>query len=266
MGASADEGVVGNLSELAERGYTVLPGLLEPTVVDSLRVELDLMLESHASLSAREGDGEFAGAATRRVYDPLARTRALDCLILHPRVSDVLDQALGKQRQLGMTIVSRIDGAQPAQMLHYDAGIYPLRDLGRAVEANVIWAIDDFSIGNGGTVVVPGSHRWPLGRRPTAEDGPTAVVMPAGSAMIYTGNLWHGSGQNNSGERRLGVIFEHVLAWLRPAENHTLAVPRHVLEGLEPRLQALLGYNQPSKYFGFIAGQHPQTWLATQRP
>ncbi len=61
MGASADEGVVGNLSELAGRGYTVLPGLLEPTVADSLRDELDQMLESHADLSAGEGDGEFRG-------------------------------------------------------------------------------------------------------------------------------------------------------------------------------------------------------------
>ena len=112
MGASADEGVVGNLSELDERGYTVLPGLLEPTVADSLRDELDQMLESHADLSAREGDGEFAGAATRRVYDPLARTRVLDYLVLHPQVNEVLDQALGKQRQLGMTIVSRIDDVQ----------------------------------------------------------------------------------------------------------------------------------------------------------
>lgn len=264
MGASADEGVVGNLSALAGRGYTVLPGLLEPTVADSLRDELDQMLESHAGLSAREGDGEFAGPATRRVYDPLARTRVLDCLVLHPRVNEVLDQALGEQRQLGMTIVSRIDDVQPAQMLHYDAGIYPLRGSGRAVEVNVIWAIDDFSIGNGGTVVIPGSHRWPLGRRPTAEDGPTAVDMPAGSALIYAGNLWHGSGENSSGERRLGVIFEHVLAWLRPAENHTLAVPRHVIEGLDPHLQALLGYNQPSKYLGFVAGQHPQHWLQKQ--
>jgi len=61
------------------------------------------------------------------------------------------------------------------------------------------------------------------------------------------------------------VIFEHVLAWLRPAENHTLAVPRHVIEGLDPHLQALLGYNQPSKYLGFVAGQHPQHWLQKQR-
>ncbi len=247
--------------ELAESGFAVLPHLLAPADVVRVREALDALLDAQQVPSLRTEDGRFAGIATKRVYDPLARSRIVDELALHPVVTAVLDAALGPHRQLGMTIVSRIGGRQAAQPLHYDAGIYPLRGFGRDVEVNAIWAIDAFTEANGATVVNPGSHRWPKGRRPTDSDLQLAVEMPPGSVLLYSGDLWHGSGENSNGERRLGVILEYVLAWLRPAENHTLAIPADVLRTLPAKLLDLVGLSQPSPYFGFVAGQPPQTWL-----
>lgn len=246
--------------EVAARGFSVVPALLDQAHILRVRIALDALLDAQHVSSRRSEDGSFAGVATKRVYDPLARTRVLDELVLHPVIDAVLDTTLGP-RQLGMTIVSCIGGRQPAQPLHYDAGIYPLREFGRDVEVNAIWAIDAFTAANGGTVVVPGSHLWPRGRRPTDSDVRVTVEMPPGSVLLYSGNLWHGSGENTNGERRLGVILEHVLHWLRPAENHTLAVSTDVLRTLPAKMLDLLGLGQPSPYFGFVAGEPPQAWL-----
>ena len=51
------------------------------------------------------------------------------------------------------------------------------------------------------------------------------------------------------------------MRWLRPAENHTLAVSPAVAATLPLHLQELLGFNQHGPYLGFVAGRPPQEWV-----
>lgn len=70
---------------------------------------------------------------------------------------------------------------------------------------------------------------------------PIKAIMPKGSVMIYKGSLLHGGGANETSTPRLGVILEYCAGWLRPQENHLLAVPRETAALLNPDLQGLLG-------------------------
>lgn len=65
--------------------------------------------------------------------------------------------------------------------------------------------------------------------------------MPAGSALVYSGRLWHAAGQNSAETTRRALICEHVLPWLRPADNHILATGVDVLRSLAPGLRRLAG-------------------------
>ena len=79
--------------------------------------------------------------------------------------------------------------------------------------------------------------------------------------MFYVGNLVHGGGANETERTRLGVILEYVVGWLRPQENHLLAVPRSTIRALPERLQELLGYNIYPPFLGYVDGRHPRTAL-----
>ncbi len=85
--------------------------------------------------------------------------------------------------------------------------------------------------------------------------------MPAGSVMFYLGHLWHGGGANRTERPRLGVFLEYVVSWLRPQENHCLAVPRRIARTLPARLQELLGYNIHPPFVGYVDGTHPRKVL-----
>jgi ectoine hydroxylase-related dioxygenase (phytanoyl-CoA dioxygenase family) len=118
----------------------------------------------------------------------------------------------------------------------------------------------DFSAMNGGTRLVPGSHKW-TDERPDAD---TEIVSPdlrAGDALVYRGTLWHGGGANATTRPRLGVVLHFAASWLRPAENHVLAVPPHVVRSLPKRLQELLGYNIHPPFLGNVDGHHPRRVL-----
>jgi ectoine hydroxylase-related dioxygenase (phytanoyl-CoA dioxygenase family) len=108
--------------------------------------------------------------------------------------------------------------------------------------------------------VVLGSHDTSSQDRPDPATAVTAT-MPAGSVLFYVGTVWHEGGANRTDQRRLGVILEYVVSWLRAQETHLLAVPREVARTLPPRLQELLGYNIFPPFLGYVDGRHPRRTL-----
>jgi ectoine hydroxylase-related dioxygenase (phytanoyl-CoA dioxygenase family) len=241
---------------LARDGYAVIPARLDVESVARARDELGGLLAA-----APWGGGGFDGARTRRVWAPLAVTRCMDAAALDPLTLAVVEQVLGPGTQFGTTCAIQVHPGQGAQVLHYEQNLYPLpRD--RDVMLGAIWALDDFTAENGATRVVPGSHEGPARKPDPGETVP--VEMPAGSLLLFSGRLYHGAGPNSSDRPRLGVAIDYIQPWLRPCEAHTLSAGPAQARLLPRRLQELLGFNQPSPYFGFVNGQHPRDWLMSQ--
>jgi hypothetical protein len=242
------------ITALRRDGFVILPGLLPTDALAAATRHADRLLDG-----VDWSDNDFDGRRTRRVYSVLSNVDDLEPLLTHPAVHSLVAASLGETYQFGMLFLSAVDPGQGAQRRHFDGGAYPLpRDL--ELETNVIWALDDFTPDNGATVVAPGSHAWPSGRRPEDHEM-VPVVMPAGSAFVYSGRLWHGAGENRSSEPRRALICEHLLPWLRPADNHTLALGVAGLRRLSPMLRRLAGAARATDYLGFVAGQDPEKWL-----
>jgi ectoine hydroxylase-related dioxygenase (phytanoyl-CoA dioxygenase family) len=242
------------LAALDRDGYCIAQGLLPPDRLAAVREAFDPLVASTPG-----GRNSFEGYRTRRVYAPFAKTRVLDQLALDPLVLGVLDELLG-QYQLSQPVAISIGPGEKRQAYHTDDQVYPLPRPHAEVVANVMWAIDDFTEENGATHVVPGSHRW-TDRRPTEDEPCARAVMPAGSALIWVGSLYHCGGENQSDRPRLGVAMEYCASWLRPQENHYLSIPRAVVRDLPERLQELLGYNVHG-ILGNVDGRHPKKYLA----
>jgi hypothetical protein len=235
-------------------GAFVLRDVLDRQGLATLRETLHPLITN-----APLGTNSFDGFDTRRIFDPLARTRALDDLVLHPVAQRAIQGLLPGGYQLGMTVLSAVQPGEVAQKLHRDADVYPLPADFPEVMVNTIWALDAFTPTNGATIIVPGSHRDSSARNQEP------AVMDPGSVLVYSGRLLHKAGSNSSVAPRLGLIVEHVVRWLRPAECHPLAVGPALAATLPAALQELLGFNQASDFYGFIAGQPPRDWLAARR-
>jgi ectoine hydroxylase-related dioxygenase (phytanoyl-CoA dioxygenase family) len=266
MGGMSARGATaaGVVEAMTAEGYCVVEGVLGPAEVAAARASL------HDVLAATpRGRNSFEGFETQRVYALFAKTRAFDDAALHPLVLGVLDQILGDY-QLSAPAGIQIGPGERAQVLHRDQSVYPLPLDFPPVVVNTMWALDDFTEDNGATRLVPGSHQWGE-RTPGPHEATVAATMPAGSVNFYLGQLWHGGGANHTDRPRLGVILEYVASWLRPQENHLLAVPRELAATLPARLQELLGYNIYPPFLGYVDGRHPRRYLrepphAPERP
>jgi len=241
---------------LTDDGYVIITGMMDADGVQAARADLDRVLRT-----TRTGRNSFEGFDTQRIYALFAKTRTFDAAATGPLLLGVLDQVLGHY-QLSAPVGIRIGPDEKAQVLHRDDSIYPLTEPHPPVVVNTMWPLDEFTLENGATRFIPGSHAWEPGRRPGPDDEIEIAVMSPGSAMFYLGSLWHGGGANRTAQPRLGVILEYAAGWLRPQENHCLAVPRQTVRHLPERLQELLGYNIYPPFVGYVDGSHPRKTLS----
>jgi ectoine hydroxylase-related dioxygenase (phytanoyl-CoA dioxygenase family) len=257
--ASADA-VVAVLDEV---GYAIVERLADPAVMDRLDAELGPHIDA-----VQLGHTDFAGYRTKRINNLLAKSRTAGELAMHPLVLAVCDRVLLPycvRYHLHVTGIIELQPGERAQGLHRDGGIYPIRTPSIPTTLATFWACNDFTAENGGTSLVPGSHRWPHDREARPEEAISAV-MPRGSVLLYTSNLIHGGGSNRANVIRRGMALHYNLGWLRQEENQYLSLPPDKARELPEPLQRLIGYDFGAPYLGFVESGHPQTLLRESLP
>jgi ectoine hydroxylase-related dioxygenase (phytanoyl-CoA dioxygenase family) len=248
--------LVRQLEEIEARGFVVLPELVGPDQLAMIRDELAPHLAGE-----KFGRNDFEGRRTERVYALLSKAPSIANLLVHPGVLALLDRLLLPDYLLSANLAINAHPGQSAQQFHHDDGYCRLARPRRHLGCSVIWAIDAFTPTNGATEVIPGSHRWgaevPSEREPTT----TAVTMPAGSAVVFLGTLWHRGGANRSSRPRLAITPQYCEPWVRQIENMALATPPEVARNYPVRVQELLGYSIHPPFIGYVDGLHPRRLL-----
>ena len=241
------------LATLHREGYVVLPAVIDEQQCAAIREESERLLSF-------TGRNPFEGHKTQRVYSPLAKTRAIDVLVDHPRVLALLDALLMPNYLLSQAQIINLLPGEAAQPLHHDDAFYPLPRPFRPVHAAFICAIDRFTVDNGATVVVPKSHAWG-GERVPERSEVVACEMDPGSLVFFLGTLWHGGGANQTERARLAVTCQYCDPWLRQHENFFLEIPREQAVTLRESILALLGYSIHPPFMGMVDGRHPRRAL-----
>jgi len=230
---------------LRRDGGAIVRNLAPPDLVTAVSAELRSRLdESGTDHQAGYGTG-FSGRKTLRCYGVLRYSPSSSELIAHPKILEVADAILlpaCADYQLGSTTGIEILPGQAEQPLHRDDSPYPIQVPGLELQIGVMWALTDFTAENGATRVVKGSHRllrsWHLPDLSHCEQ----AIMPLGSAVLYLGSTWHGSGANRSNSVRSGLINTYSLGWLRSESNHMLEVPPPIAARYNESVRRLLGY------------------------
>ena len=238
---STDTSIV--IQALRRDGAVVVNNIVEHDVVDAIVNELRTPLNKDNLDAASVFDGN---RTLRTSYGMLGNAPSAAKLVDHDLVIDVANDILlphCSSYNIGSMTAIEIQPGESAQALHRDDSLYPIENAGMELLIGVMWALDDFTLENGGTRVVPGSHRFLRSWHLPDVSNWVSAEMPKGSALFYMGSTWHGGGANESDGPRLGLINTYSLGWLRQESNAFLDTPPEVAAKFEPRLRALLGYS-----------------------
>ena len=126
-------------------------------------------------------------------------------------------------------------------------------------QVNILLAVTDIGPGDGGTLVVPGSHKTNFFPEEVAAlyndrknyitlpDGPIEVQLKAGDALLFVDALMHGATERtNPGERR-AVIYRYGPMWAKT--RHGFEYSEELLARLTPARRKILR-NDPRRLPG----------------
>lgn len=246
-------------------GCAIVEGVVPEPLIDRVGEELEPYFARTPT-----GEGTFYGYNTTRFSSIFAKSKATHDLATHPVLVDAIERILlpfCERIQINLTQAIRIQPGEGEQIPHRDDEMFPWAHPGAEFMINVLWALDDFAPGNGGTRIWPGTHLSPkpmLG--PLIPDPVDAVPaeMPRGSAVVYTGSVIHAGGGNVTNMPRTGLVISYSLGWLRQAENQYLASPPEIARTFAPELRKLVGYTAHKPNLGWYEGQDPMILLEEQ--
>ena len=256
-------------------------------LLEQAQAELELGLASEdggprqatpANFAGKSSDAFRAnsGGVNQRLWMLINKGEVFRDVVMHPGTSEVVAHILGREFQLSALTANIAKPGGAAMNLHTDqwwmpapshpdaepvrAGNVTRLDFGRdndnaevvqippPAACNIIYMLNDFTADNGGTRLVPRSHL--TGRQPTdaLDLQPIAAEGPAGTAVIFEGRTWHGTGANTSDRIRLGLLATFCGPQFRTQENYTLGILPEVYEQCSPELLRRLGFGLWNAY------------------
>lgn len=219
-------GLEDNCHELATEGWTVIEQAASPEFNERLR---STILE------------RAAGRAGARML--LKDDRVFAEAVLNPKLLAMAEFSVGRGCLISQVAASvRAEGA-PTIGLHADHNWLPAPFPEHNMLLTACWACDDYTKEGGSTLVVPGTGR--LRRHPDraeveAEDGAIAVECPAGSVVMWDGNVWHSNWPRTIDGERVVCHITYSRLMMRQVEDYR-DHEDDLIEAHGPAMATLLG-------------------------
>ena len=193
-----------------------------------------------------------------------------------PLIEQLLNESLGKGWICHSFLANGSDPGGYPQGLHMDQGpLSPWITKEAPALVNTMYIPQDVNEENGGTLVIPGSHKIMID---AGSDGQIGILPPAinleakaGTIMLFDGRLLHGTGVNKSDKPRFVATMSNVKSWMRTQENWVLSVAPDILAKASPKLLHRIGlqaltYGSTIEGFGLGArGKVGDVWGAIQQ-
>jgi hypothetical protein len=229
---------VSETERLARQGVVVLPPLVGPEQLEELARAYD------DALAAGRPPDLRARPDSVRLNSLVNYSPAFDALYVAEDLLRLATRVVGEPVRLAYLLARTLLPGAGRDRLHRDPWRADLK------LAAFIVPIDDFREDNGATRFIPGSHRGNL-RPEAAMDDPAArhpqewiAVAPAGSCILYDGDVWHGYTANRSRAARRSLQGGFI-PWssAEPSDGHAALTPE-TMARLSTQARAVFALDQ----------------------
>lgn len=227
------------LQDLVSPGYHRIEQLIAPTQANEAR---QILLD----IAAAEMEGQKQPVDFQRVTQIVNKHPLFLDLLMNERLLHIWRAYLGQDMVCSSWTGIILHPGHPDYSWHVDYPYwsmkppYPPYDLA----GQTIWMLDDFTEDNGGTGVVPDSHRrgtapaygncWP--------DEAAVVTGNRGDVVVGDGAWWHCSRPNKTDKPRVGLLCMFVRGFVITQEN--MRAQLEALSDPSDDVRQILGGNQ----------------------
>jgi len=220
-----------------------------------------------ATYDAAEADAQLGRKADRfgldygdknlRVWNLLNRAPVFQDLVQSREVMVLLQYLLGWPALLGNISANIALPGSDGGVWHQDQLFVPKPWPEAPQGMNFAWLLDDFTLDNGATEVIPKSHRGSDAiDQASLDDLAVPVVAPAGTMMVFESRIFHRTGRNQSTAPRAALFGWYTKPIYRTQENWFLSLDPQIVDEASETLLVLLGYK--SQGLGLVYGRSPK--------
>ena len=231
--------------QLDEQGYVIFKNLLFSSQINSILSRLE---ELWAMEGEHAGEENYIEPGVRRLANLANKGEVFRNLYAHPQVLEVVEMVMGPDVRAAMVNARDVPPHTGVRMpFHMDSDKGRVRDEIGYSAATAIWMLDEFSVANGATAFVPGSHL--LGKSPKEvladlnASHPDEIVIEGhpGDVLVFNGHCWHAGRPNETESHRRAILVHYLRADVPRPENRRQHVDEEQTTVLAPQERVLLG-------------------------
>ena len=240
-----------NCQQLASDGWTVVEDAATPEFTARLRQTiLDIAGTRAGALMLLHKDPVFAEA------------------VLNPKLMAMAEFSVGRGYLLSQVAASVRAPGSPPIGLHADHNWLPAPFPAHNMLFTACWACDDYSKEGGATLVIPGTkdlRRHPNADEVEALDGAIAIECPAGSIVMWDGNIWHSNWPRELPGERVVCHITYSRLMMRVVENYDAHADDLIAEYGAPMAQMMGRDDFLDSPTGVDYGKVPETFNNAKR-
>jgi ectoine hydroxylase-related dioxygenase (phytanoyl-CoA dioxygenase family) len=231
--------------QLDEQGYLIFKHMLTQAEIKTMIAKLEELWRVEGD---QAGEENYIEVGVRRLANLANKGEIFRSLYAHPQVLEVIRAVMGPDVRVSMVNARDVPPHTGVRMpFHMDSDKGRVRDEKGYNAATAIWMLDEFTVANGATAFVPGSHL--LGKSPrevladlnTSHPDEIVIEGEPGDVLVFNGHCWHAGRPNETANHRRAVLVHYLRADVPRSENRRQYVDPNLAATLSPRERELLG-------------------------
>lgn len=230
--------------ELKEIGICFLRKQIDDDLINDLRFAVDVSFIKHREIQLKlNNEINSDGVALNVLNDDLSYIKLLEKLMELSVIKD-LEINFFKSKFI-LNSISALDNKPNSPnfsaMVHRDIKFFS-KDL--PIMLNALVLLDDFTIENGATMLLPYSHK--IEEKPTDESFKKECIRAIGKKgdiLLFNSNIWHCSAPNETNESRRAIPITFSKSCMKQMFDYTKIIEAESMYNFSEEMRQLLGFN-----------------------
>jgi ectoine hydroxylase-related dioxygenase (phytanoyl-CoA dioxygenase family) len=225
--------------KMETQGYDVFEDFIDDEMCNKLKIHLESVLDNYVPFN----QSERSFLDRYQMHDLLTKDLVFSKTLEDPRLQQIIASVLGENWIMYAYTSSSLPpgGGNYGSRIHVDS---PRWIKGYPTNIGVIWALDDFTLENGATFVLPGSHNTSL--TPSEElfnNCSVRLTCKKGSIVFFNARLWHKAGENITNKFRHALTMNVCRPYMKQRMDWVRFIPNKITDKLNSQARRIIGFD-----------------------
>jgi ectoine hydroxylase-related dioxygenase (phytanoyl-CoA dioxygenase family) len=231
-------------NELETKGYTIIRNLVSEEWMVKLSDQIDLSFEKHSVIQMKHNNEiDTGGVALHVILNHNIFIEFLDHLLENGFV-DFIETNYFRSKCIlnSFSALNNLpNNPNFSSNVHRDLRFYSDQ---LPIMLNSLLMVDDFTIENGATYLLPYSHLFE--HKPSNDVFHNESIQAEGKRgdmLVFNSNVWHSSAPNKTENQRRGIPITFSKSFMKQLLDYPRAVGYEKMDSFRYELQQILGYH-----------------------